>query len=121
MLNEIVKIVEHKNIFLRNKKCVETKILGVLLYHRGLSYRDSSKILSVIEGCSHEAVRYWYIQFKNLFVMTCKERRAIAIDETKIKREKKQVYLWAAVDVDKKRLYQYMSLTRDAGLIPIRS
>ena len=49
LLNEIVKICEHKKIFKRNKKDVETKILGVLLYHRGLSYRDTSKILGVIE------------------------------------------------------------------------
>jgi len=60
LLNEIVKICEHKKIFKRNKKGIETKILGVLLYHRGLSYRDTSKILGVIEPSSYEAVHYWY-------------------------------------------------------------
>lgn len=47
MLNEVLKICEHKKIFKRNKKRVETKILGVLLYHRDFSYRDTSKILGI--------------------------------------------------------------------------
>jgi transposase len=58
MIEKIVKIVKNKKIFKRNKRGVETKILGVLLYHRGLSYRDTSKILGVIEASSYEAVYY---------------------------------------------------------------
>ena len=100
VLNEIVKICKHKKIFKRNKKAVETKILGVVLYHRGLSYRDASKILGVIEPSSYEAVHYWYKQFSELFAISPKERRAIALDETKVKRCKKQVFLWTAVDAD---------------------
>ena len=83
------------------------------MYHRGLSYRDTSKILGVIEHSSYEAVHYWYKQFQELFVVTPKERRAIALDETKIKRSKKQVYLWTAVDVDSKEVIGvYISDTR---------
>jgi len=115
VLNEIVKIVEHKKIFKRNKKAVKTKILGVLLYHRALSYRDASKILGIIEPASYEAVRYWYNQFKELFVVGCKDRRAVAIDETKVKREGKQIFLWTAVDVDSKKILAfYISETRCA-------
>lgn len=115
MLNEIVKIVEHKKIFQRNKKSVETKILGVLLYHRGLSYRDTGKILGVIEPASYEAVHYWYKQFKELFVVSCKDRRAIALDETKVKLEKRCVYLWTSVDVDTKEVVSiYLSKTRSS-------
>ena len=80
MFNEIVRICEHKKVFKRNKKSVETKILGVLLYHRGLSYRDTSKILGVIEQSSYEAVHYWYKQFQEKLIVGCKERRAIALD-----------------------------------------
>ena len=113
VLNEIVKICKHKKIFKRNKKGVETKILGVLLYHRGLSYRDTSKILGVIEPSSYEAVHYWYKQFNELFAIGVKERRAVALDETKVKRCKKQVFLWTAVDVDSKEvLGVYISDTR---------
>lgn len=83
------------------------------MYHRGLSYRDVSKILGVIETSSYEAVHYWYKQFKELFTIGIKERCAIALDETKIKREKKQVYLWTAVDVDTKEIIAvYISETR---------
>lgn len=113
VLNEIVKICKHKKIFKRNKKGIETKILGVLMYHRGLSYRDTSKILGVIEQSSYEAVHYWYKQFNELFAIGVKERRAIALDETKVKRCKKQVFLWTAVDVDSKEvLGVYISDTR---------
>lgn len=65
----------------------------VLLYHRGLSFRDRSKFLGTIEASSYEAVHYWYRQFGELFVASCKERRAIAFDETKVKREGIKVYL----------------------------
>jgi len=83
------------------------------LYHRGLSYRDTSKILGVIEASSYEAVHYWYKQFHELFAICSKHRRAIAFDETKVKRQKKQVYLWTAVDVDSKEvLGVYISDTR---------
>ncbi|KYK29191.1 hypothetical protein AYK20_00575 [Thermoplasmatales archaeon SG8-52-1] len=113
LLNEIVKICEHKKIFKRNKRNVETKILGVLLYHRGLSYRDTGKILGVIEPSSYEAVHYWYKQFRELFVVGQNKRRAIALDETKIKLEEKQVYLWTAVDADTKEVIAvYLSRTR---------
>ena len=33
------------------------------------------------------------------------KRRLAAIDETKIKLEKKQIFVWAAVDVDTKEYY----------------
>ena len=56
-----------KRFLKETKKGVETKILGVILYHRGLSYRDTSKILGVIEPGSYEAVHYWYKQFHKLF------------------------------------------------------
>ncbi|PNX51117.1 MAG: hypothetical protein BV456_04365 [Thermoplasmata archaeon M8B2D] len=113
LLNEIVRICEHKKIFKRNKKGIETKILGELLYHRGLSYRDTSKILGLIEQSSYEAVHYWYKQFKDLFAIGLKERRAVALDETKVKRCKKQVFLWTAVGVDSKEvLGVYISNSR---------
>jgi transposase-like protein len=107
--------VEHKKIFKRNKKAVKTKILGVLLYHGALSYRDSSKILRIIEPASYEVVRYWQNQFKGLFVVGWKERRAIAIDETTVKREGKQIFLWTVVDVDSKEILAFsISETRCA-------
>ena len=37
---------------------------------------------------SHEALRKWYLKLKTLFVREMKHRRAIAVDETKVKLEK---------------------------------
>jgi len=93
--------VEHKKIFFRNKKAVKTKILRVLFYHRARSYRVMpAKTPRIIEPASYETLRYWHNQFKGLFIVGWKERRAIAIDETKVKREGNQIFLWTAVDVD---------------------
>jgi putative transposase len=47
-----------------------------------------------------EAIREWYLKAKNLFTCSCRERRAIAIDETKIKVKQEYYYLWAAIDID---------------------
>jgi len=58
--------VSIKRFLKETKKGVETKILGVILYHRGLSYRDTSKILGMIEPSSYEAIHYWYKQFHKL-------------------------------------------------------
>ena len=118
MLDEIVKICGHKKIFKRNKKDVGIKILGVLLYHRGLSYRDTSKILGILEPSSYEAVHYWYKQFKELFAVECKNRRAIALDETKVKRQGKSMFgprlMWTL-----KRFLVFISLRQDLVLIHI--
>ena len=91
-------------IFKRNKRSIETKILGVILYHRGFSYRDTSKVLGVIEVSSYEAVHHWYKQLQQLFAICCKNCRNIAFDETKVKRCKKRVYLWTTVEVDSKKV-----------------
>jgi transposase-like protein len=39
-----------------------------------------------------------------LFSSEKKNRRAVAIDETKIKERDKQRYVWAAIDVDRKEI-----------------
>jgi len=73
-----------------------------------------------MEASSYEAVHYWYKQFQELFFVSCKERRAIALDETKVKLEKEQVFLWTAVDVDSKEILAiYISDTRYVHLPPI--
>jgi len=66
------------------------KILAALLYFFGLSLRKTSKYLSLFEEISHESVRIYYHRLKKVLKKTKEEsRRLIAIDETKIKLEKK--------------------------------
>ncbi len=45
-------------------------------------------------------MREWYSRARALFQVASRPRRAIAVDETKIKVQGRWLYLWAAVDVD---------------------
>jgi len=102
-LRQLVDYVKSTKVFRRNKKDVELKILAALLYFFGLSLRKISQFLSLFDKISHESVRICYHRLKKVIDQpTRKKRRLIAIDETKIKLEKKQIFVWAAIDVDSK-------------------
>ena len=47
-----------------------------------------------------------------------KERRLIAIDETKIKLEKKLIFVWAAIDVDTKECLAVWASETQGALKP---
>ena len=102
-LNQLVDYIKAAKVFRRNKKNVEFKILAALLYFFGLSLRKTSKYLSLFEEISHESVRIYYHRFKKVLKRPRKrERGLIAIDETKLKLEKKLIFVWAAIDIDTK-------------------
>ena len=84
-LNQLVDYVKAAKVFRRNKKNVEFKILAALLYFFGLSLRKTSKYLSLFED-KNESVRIYYHRLKKVLKQPRKkERRLIAIDETKLK------------------------------------
>ncbi|AEA46217.1 IS6 family transposase [Archaeoglobus veneficus] len=100
-LSQLVDYVKSTKVFRRNRKDVELKILAALLYFFGLSLRKTSDFLSLFEEISHESVRIYYHRLKTVLKQPeKKKRRLVAIDETKIKLEKKQIFVWAAIDVD---------------------
>jgi len=102
-LNHLIEEIKATKVFRRNKKDVKIKILAALLYFFGLSLRKTSQFLSLFDKISHESVRIYYHRLKRIIDQpTKKKRRLIAIDETKIKLEKKQIFVWAAIDVDSK-------------------
>jgi len=101
-LRQLVDYVKSTKVFRRNKKDIELKILAALLYFFGLSLRKTSMFLSLFEEISHESVRIYYHRLKVLKQPRKKERKLIAIDETKLKLENKQIFVWAAIDVDTK-------------------
>ncbi len=102
-LKQLVDYVKSTKVFRRNKKDVELKILAALLYFFGLSLRKTSDFLSLFEEISHESVRIYYHRLKTVLKPPKKKkRRLIAIDETKIKLERKLIFVWAAIDVDTK-------------------
>ena len=97
-LRQLVDYVKSAKVFRRNKKNVEFKILAALLYFFGLSLRKTSDFLSLFEEISHELVRIYYHRLKKVLKRPRKkERRLIAIDETKLKLEKKLIFVWAAL------------------------
>jgi transposase-like protein len=102
---ELIKRVKDLKVFKRNKKPIKTKILAALTYQAGLSYRSTAWIISFNESVSHVAVRDWYRGLKRALPKPKpKYRNVVAVDETKCKLNGKQVYVWAAIDVETKEV-----------------
>ena len=51
-------------------------------------------------GRSYEAVRQWYHKLADLFDPGPDHHSTVAVDETKLKVEETEVYVWAAIDVE---------------------
>jgi transposase-like protein len=103
MLKQIVKWLEDRKIFLRDRTPNVVRALGMLLYYAGLSYEKAGKLL----GVSYEAVREWYQKGKVLFEETVekKVRTRIAVDEKEITiNGTTKLYIWAAVDLDDEKV-----------------
>ncbi|MEM2904664.1 MAG: hypothetical protein QW057_00635 [Candidatus Bathyarchaeia archaeon] len=65
----------------------------------GLGYRDIAYRLRVV-SVSHEAVWKWVKRLEGFTLeVEPRERRLIALDETKLKDAGRQFYVWAAIDV----------------------
>jgi len=111
----LLKAVRSRNIFQRNKLPLERKVLACLLYMAGLSYRAMTFRTGLIEA-SHVAVHYWFHKLKGLI---CDEppkvRRCVAVDESKLKEDGYQLFIWSAIDVDTKEyLAVYASYQRSS-------
>ena len=101
-LQQLIEEIKIKKVFRRNKKDVKIKVLVGLLYFFGLSLRKTSEFLSLFE-ISHESVRIYYHRIKKVLKKPRKRKRMlIAIDETKLRLENKQIFVWAAIDIDTK-------------------
>ena len=79
-------------------------MLACLLYMSGLSYRGMTYQTGLIDA-SHWLVHYWVRALKGMVSKVPKrERRVVAMDETKLKLQGREVFVWAAIDVDTKEL-----------------
>jgi transposase-like protein len=98
LIKRIVKWIEDKELYQRERKTNEQKALGILLYDAGLSYKKAG----MFAGASYEAVREWYQKGKELFEQSieAKERKRIAVDEKEMKINGSTIFLWGAVDID---------------------
>jgi len=93
MLNRIVELLENRKIFVRQRINHETKVIALLVYHAGLSYRKISSIIGNIEPFSYEALRKWYKRCVAFFHPQRKQRKVVAVDETKVKWKGRQIYI----------------------------
>ncbi|MFQ6134859.1 MAG: DDE-type integrase/transposase/recombinase [Nitrososphaerales archaeon] len=111
----LLKAVQDRHVFERNKLPLERKVLACLLYMAGLSYRAMTFRTGLIES-SHVAVHYWFHKLRGLLQDgPPKRRRCIAVDETKLKEDGCQLFVWAAIDVDTKELLAvYVSYQRSS-------
>ncbi len=104
--NYLVKFIIENKIFKRNKKDLELKIYALLLAFQGISVRKTSRGLNKL--ISKSAVHYNLMNAKQklyeLMNRERKERKYIAIDETKIKMNGKQYYIYSAIDVERNEI-----------------
>jgi len=77
------QIIVGLNIFKRNKVPIEIKLLALALFLQGMGVRRISRIINR----SKTAIHYWTLKFREAlnYKMEKKERRCIAIDESKIR------------------------------------
>ena len=87
MLEHLLYLLRIKKVFERERVSLEIRALGIILVYLGLSYRKAAQVISIFHKVSHEATGEWYKKSAQIFTMTVerKKRRAIAIDETKVK------------------------------------
>jgi len=105
MLTRLVEMLRAKKVFVRERKPLELRALGILLIYLGLSCRQTEEVLMSFGGASYEAARQWYHRAKQLFPTIEKKYRAtIAIDETKIKIQGEWHYLWTAIDTQSREI-----------------
>jgi len=74
------------------------------MYMAGLSFRGMTERTGLIPA-SHVAVYYWVKKLKGL-IRVCKPevRRAVAVDETRLKVNGQYLFVWAAIDVDSREV-----------------
>jgi len=101
-LEHLLRLLRIKKVFERERVPIEMRALGIILVYLGLFYRKAAQVISVFHSVSHEAVGEWYKKSAKIFTMAVerKNRRAIAIDETKVKIGDKWHYIWVAIDID---------------------
>ena len=95
MFTHFPELLETHNLFVRNRKSNKIRSLGIALLYYGLSCRKAADVLCFpgADNASYEAVREWYHRAKALLRAPQKRHRPlIAIDETKIKVERRWYY-----------------------------
>jgi len=112
----LVDVVKRAGVFKRDKTSLEVKVLAAMLCFAGLSYRGVAK---AVGGISYGLVYRAFTALRGLPKPERRCRRCVAVDETKVKVERKgeplYLFLWAARDVDTKEVLAFRaSFTRSS-------
>jgi len=102
----IKSLIESLGVFERNKVPLELKVLGLAFYVQLSSLRRAAKALSEIHKVSKTAIWKWV---RKLSERICIEpskmpRRLVALDETCVKVNGLEYWVYAAIDVDRNEI-----------------
>jgi len=104
--NDLIKMIEEFSIFERNKVSIEIKLTAIAMYLLSSSLRRIALLLNVGKSTVH----YWIDRFKDVLDSERKEEvkklviARIAVDETILKYNGRKCYLFAALDVERKKI-----------------
>jgi putative transposase len=96
-------LVESLGVFERNKVPLELKILGLAFYIQLSSLRRAARALSEIHRVSKTAVWKWVRKLSEKICIDPPKmpRRLVALDETYVKVNGLEYWVYAAIDVDR--------------------
>jgi len=102
----IRSLVEEMGVFERNKVPLELKILGLAFYVQLSSLRRAARALSEVHRVSKTAVWKWVRKFSEKVNVKPSRmfRSFIALDETCVKVNGLEYWVYAAIDVDRNEI-----------------
>jgi putative transposase len=102
----IRSLVESLGVFERNRVPLELKILGLAFYIQLSSLRRAARALSEVHRVSKTAVWKWVRKFSERISVNPSRivRRLIALDETCVKVNGLEYWVYAALDVDRNEI-----------------
>ena len=100
---QVTGILDDLNLFERNKVPKEVKYLGIAMYFQTSSLRKTAKVLSEIYPVSKTAVWRWIrkVEAKLPNPTEKKQRDLILIDETVVKGNGLNYYIYSAIDKER--------------------
>ena len=106
VIRKICDIIKSARLFKRERVPHDVKTMAVLAYYFGASYRRVAKLFQDFHRFSHQSLSEWYKRLSKVFPLATKrkERRAVAIDETKICVKGEWFYFWVAIDIDTREI-----------------
>lgn len=99
-------LVERLRLFERNKVPWNLKVLGLAMYFQTSSLRRTARVLSEFCRVSKTAVWKWVVKLRERLNMASgrKPRRLVAVDETCVRVNGQQYWVYSALDIDKNEL-----------------